>query len=308
MSTRAAGMVVATRDDLISLLEEAAELEHGLCCSYLYAAFSLKGPDDPTLTPAQAEMVNRWYRTVVGVATEEMLHPSLVANLLTAIGGTAHFSRPSLPQRSRYYPAGISISLRRFDDATLSRFMHLERPADMAPESDIADDDDIDLNQAPPEAPPGSLTLAEDLAGEPDALSTVGQLYQTIEDGYVTLDELLGSAVLFIGDHGAQADRHIFEFADLTAVTDLATARRRCPPSLTKAKAYEVTGPTPTTASSDGSAVNSARTALPAPTSNQLGHAPRTRPRPKPSPPRSRRSSPQSKRVTSSVSSTAITR
>ena len=33
---------ISTRSDLLSLLSEAAELEHGIACSYLYAGFSLK--------------------------------------------------------------------------------------------------------------------------------------------------------------------------------------------------------------------------------------------------------------------------
>jgi len=33
---------IATRTDLLKLLCEAAELEHGIACSYLYSAFSLK--------------------------------------------------------------------------------------------------------------------------------------------------------------------------------------------------------------------------------------------------------------------------
>lgn len=48
-----------TREHLIHLLTEAAELEHNILCSYLYAAFSLKsgvadGPSEP-----EAEAVAR---------------------------------------------------------------------------------------------------------------------------------------------------------------------------------------------------------------------------------------------------------
>lgn len=35
-------IVVGTREQLFHLLAEAAEIEHTLMCSYLYAAFSLK--------------------------------------------------------------------------------------------------------------------------------------------------------------------------------------------------------------------------------------------------------------------------
>jgi hypothetical protein len=33
---------IRSRSDLLKLLCEATELEHGIACSYLYAAFSLK--------------------------------------------------------------------------------------------------------------------------------------------------------------------------------------------------------------------------------------------------------------------------
>ncbi len=35
-------MVIDTREELINNLTEAAELEHGLLCQYLFAAFSMK--------------------------------------------------------------------------------------------------------------------------------------------------------------------------------------------------------------------------------------------------------------------------
>ena len=35
-------LVVADREELLFLLGEAAELEHAVCCSYLFAAFSLR--------------------------------------------------------------------------------------------------------------------------------------------------------------------------------------------------------------------------------------------------------------------------
>ena len=54
---------VAWRDYLIMLLHLAAEVEHGLMVQYLYAAFSLGGPD---VTPKRAEKVARWQRSILG--------------------------------------------------------------------------------------------------------------------------------------------------------------------------------------------------------------------------------------------------
>ena len=45
-------IVVGDRKELTYLLSQAAELEHGLMCEYLYAAFSLKSAPGPGLRPA----------------------------------------------------------------------------------------------------------------------------------------------------------------------------------------------------------------------------------------------------------------
>ena len=50
---------IQTRDDLIYALSLAAELEHGICLQYLYAAYTLKTTVDG-LTAAQAATVNQW--------------------------------------------------------------------------------------------------------------------------------------------------------------------------------------------------------------------------------------------------------
>jgi hypothetical protein len=46
-----------SREELIYLLAEAAEIEHNLMCCYLFAAFSLKTVDDG-LSAAQAAEID----------------------------------------------------------------------------------------------------------------------------------------------------------------------------------------------------------------------------------------------------------
>src|SRR5512141_1165709 len=77
---------VRTREQLLHLLTEAAEIEHDLLCCYLYAAFSLKRGEDEGLSAREADAVARWRRTVITVAIEEMAHLALVANMTVAIG------------------------------------------------------------------------------------------------------------------------------------------------------------------------------------------------------------------------------
>ena len=99
------------------MLCEAAELEHGIMCQYLYAAFSLKQSEDEGLTPDEAQAVQRWRQRISHVATQEMLHLSLVQNLLTAIGGAPHLSRPNFPHPATHYPAGVHLTLLPFGEA-----------------------------------------------------------------------------------------------------------------------------------------------------------------------------------------------
>ena len=44
---------ISDREELIHFLSEASELEHGLCCCYLFAAFSLKRTADEGLTESE---------------------------------------------------------------------------------------------------------------------------------------------------------------------------------------------------------------------------------------------------------------
>src|SRR5262247_2624961 len=86
-----APFVIEHREALIYMLCEAAELEHGIMCQYLFAAFSLKQSVDEGLSDDELAAVTRWRRLVSQVATEEMLHLALVHNLLSAIGAAPHF-------------------------------------------------------------------------------------------------------------------------------------------------------------------------------------------------------------------------
>jgi hypothetical protein len=64
----------AQREILVNLLYEAAELEHNLMCTYLYAAFSLRDGEAEGLSAAEAAAVKRWRQALLGVAIDEMGH------------------------------------------------------------------------------------------------------------------------------------------------------------------------------------------------------------------------------------------
>src|SRR5678815_491663 len=66
-----AAFVIEHREALVYMLCQAAELEHGIMCQYLFAAFSLKQRVDEGLTAEELEAVTRWRRTIAHVATQE---------------------------------------------------------------------------------------------------------------------------------------------------------------------------------------------------------------------------------------------
>jgi rubrerythrin len=74
-------VVVGSREQLLHLLAEAAEIEHTLMCSYLYAAFSLKRTGEAGVSPELGQTLDRWRKTIMEVAVEEMGHLVIVAQL-----------------------------------------------------------------------------------------------------------------------------------------------------------------------------------------------------------------------------------
>src|SRR6266705_841661 len=105
MNDVAATKRVVTRELALHALYEAAELEHNLMCTYLYAAFSLKDGVAEGLAPDEAEAVSRWRQKLIRVAVEEMQHLAAVWNITSALGGSPRFGRTNFPLDPGYLPA-----------------------------------------------------------------------------------------------------------------------------------------------------------------------------------------------------------
>jgi CDGSH-type Zn-finger protein/truncated hemoglobin YjbI len=213
-----APFVIEHREALIYMLCEAAELEHGIMCQYLFAAFSLKQRKDEGLTDGELDAVLRWRRVIAHVATEEMLHLALVHNLLSAIGAAPHLGRPNLPAPAHHYPAGVNLMLVPFGEPALRHFMFLERPEGM--ELKGAQGIDAPVHDAVP------LMSERDIVPQPQDFATVGHLYRSIEHGIAHLAEKFGEKNLFVGPARAQATSEFFQWPELVAVTDLASAQQ----------------------------------------------------------------------------------
>ena len=154
-------IVIGSREQLLHLLAEAAEIEHTLMCSYLYAAFSLKRADEQGVSAAQGEALERWRKTILNVAVEEMGHLVMVANLTVAIGGRPHFGRPNFPVAPGYFPSGVAVRLTGFNADTLEHFIFLERPQGVARrDSEAFAQDDYQREQARPGLMPSAQEYA----------------------------------------------------------------------------------------------------------------------------------------------------
>jgi hypothetical protein len=213
-----APFVIEHREALIYMLCEAAELEHGIMCQYLFAAFSLKQHEHEGLSVQELEAVTRWRGVISHVATEEMLHLALVQNLLSAIGSSPHLSRPNLPAPARHYPAGVNLTLVPFGEPALQHFMFLERPEGMALEG--AAGIDAPVHDAVP------LMAESDIVPQPQDFATVGHLYRSIEHGFAHLAEKFGEGNLFVGPPRAQATSADFRWPELVEITNLASAQQ----------------------------------------------------------------------------------
>jgi hypothetical protein len=212
-------LIVDGREELLYLLGEAAELEHSVFCTYLYAAFTLQGDPGEGLTAAQVPVVAGWKRAINEIALQEMIHLALVNNLLAALGGAPRLGRHNLPQRSPYAPE-IQLTLAPFSEQTLQRFLHIERPEGM----DISTmAGQLEVTWPPPSAPTGPLVLPA-----PQAFSSIGELYHGIERGLHGLVGRYGEGQVFVGSPNAQASPRYFRVPDrmpeLIPVTGLASA------------------------------------------------------------------------------------
>jgi CDGSH-type Zn-finger protein/uncharacterized Fe-S cluster protein YjdI len=209
--------VAPHREQLVTLLCEAAEIEHCLMGSYLYAAFSLKQDEDEGLTAPELQAVRRWRREVIGIATDEMLHLALVNNLLIALGAPPHYRRVNFPIAGGLFPAGIGVALAPLDEATLDHFVYVERPRDVAERDGAGFARPLDPGLA-------RRMLTGRLMGFSEDYGTVGELYETIGASFTLLHQSLGGDALFVGPQDVQLGQEDFRLPGLKRIATLADA------------------------------------------------------------------------------------
>jgi hypothetical protein len=181
---------IETIADLHAHLQTAIELEHATIPAYLTALYSIRDGSNP-----EAALVIR------GVVIEEMLHLTLAANILNAVGGAPNINGPNFvpryPTRLPHSASQLTIHLQRFNEDAVDAFMAIEHPPTV------------------PVPQP-----------QPDQYDTIGQFYEAIRDGIGHLVGKYGEGAVFSGQRLRQVTpQHYYGGAGhIHVVTDEKTA------------------------------------------------------------------------------------
>ncbi|MHB9858933.1 ferritin-like domain-containing protein [Streptomyces sp. YIM S03343] len=200
---------IENRDDLVRYLDAAMALEHATIPPYLTAYYSIR-----STTNSDAAHIIR-----VAVV-EEMLHLTLVANVLNAIGGKPDLTVPGfVPSYPAYLPDGeddFTVDLRSFSPEAVETFCKIERPA-KAPSAEVR------LIQEPDDRAP---LLVSSPTAEGMRFYSIGEFYEEIIEGLEKVAE--DDPTLFCGDPAQQVGPEYFYSAggDISVVSDLDSAQR----------------------------------------------------------------------------------
>jgi CDGSH-type Zn-finger protein/uncharacterized Fe-S cluster protein YjdI len=192
-----------SREALVHQLYEAAELEHNLMCTYLYAAFSLRIGTEEGLSAVEAEATARWRRAMLKVAVEEMGHLTAVWNITAALGGSPRFGRLNFPLDPGSLPANVVVRLAPFSEAVLQHFIYLERPTSSAEPDGEGFKPDFTFTRG--DARPRVTPMPVDY-------ETVGAFYEMLSKNLAAFVARVGEKEAFCGDRNLQISRKEIDF------------------------------------------------------------------------------------------------
>ncbi len=204
-----------SRESLVHQLYEAAELEHNLMCTYLYAAFSLKSGVEEGLSPLEADATARWRRAILKVAIEEMGHLAAVWNITSALGGSPRFGRMNFPLDTGGMPASVVVRLEPFSEAVLQHFIFLERPKDSHEPDGAGFVAEFQFRRG---------IAAPRVTPMPIDYDTVGVFYETLSANLRAFVARVGESEAFCGDRNLQISRKEIDFQGCEPVICLKTA------------------------------------------------------------------------------------
>jgi len=204
-----------SREALIHQLYEAAELEHNLMCTYLYAAFSLRSGTAEGLSEVEADATARWRRAILRVAVEEMGHLTAVWNITSALGGSPRFGRLNFPLDPGALPANVVVRLEPFGEAVLQHFIYLERPIGSNEPDGAGFTPDFNFTRG---------IMGPRVTPMPVDYETVGRFYETLSADLSTFVARVGERAAFCGDRNLQISRAEIDFQGCDPVICTKTA------------------------------------------------------------------------------------
>jgi hypothetical protein len=201
---------ITTTEDLHRYLRAALQLEHATIPPYLTALYSMH-PN----TNLDA------FHIIRVVAVEEMLHLTLAANVLNAVGGTPDLTAPDfVPTYPAFLPDGeddFQVDRERFSKKAVDTFLKIERPG-------VAPDEESRIKHR--EGASRSLLAAP----EDDSMHfySIGEFYEEIRRGLVHLqaEKAKAGEELFSGDPARQVTPEYYYSGggEIIPVTDLESA------------------------------------------------------------------------------------
>ena len=199
-------------DGLHQHLYAALQLEHATIPPYLTALYSIERG-----TNIEA------YHVIRAVVVEEMLHLTLAANILNAVGGKVDLTKDDfVPGYPAYLPDGetdFQVGLQRFSKDAIATFLKIERPAE-------SDDGGKGGRTVTRQKQPGSLHASRVHPDSDEHFYSIGEFYKAIEHGLEELHDAQGDA-LFSGDpaHQVTPEYYYSGGGEIVPVTDLDSAK-----------------------------------------------------------------------------------
>lgn len=169
---------ITTPEKLQDYLHHAMQLEHATIPPYLLALYSIHPGTNPDATQV--------LRVVV---VEEMLHLTLAANILNAVGGTPDLTvNGFVPLYPAYLPDGeqdFTVDLQPFSKDAINTFLKIERPGKAPTEA----------RRLVPRARKGLSDLGNSPSEENMHFYSIGEFYEEITRGLKYLHEKMGAAL-----------------------------------------------------------------------------------------------------------------
>ncbi|MCF2857193.1 ferritin-like protein [Pseudoalteromonas sp. SMS1] len=212
--------IINNIDDLHDMLDAAIQLEHATIPPYLTALYSIH--PETNLEAAAA---------IRAVLVEEMLHMTLSANVLNALGKNPDLTAvgfvPDFPTRLPDGETDFSVSIDKFSPDTLETFLRIERPSKTSKDTTYS-------------GPKGCLARSNHHAFQLRAVKpksapeysfySIGDFYTAIKEGIEYLEEQANQRgeTIFTGDPSLQVSNEYYYSGggQIVKVTDKDSAFR----------------------------------------------------------------------------------